>query len=788
MPEFRNWQHSELESRERVLWIRGSLGIGKSVMTAYFIERLKHLHPPAIIIYFFGKSGKQEQAKTRDILRTLAFQYYQYCDRATRCTLEGLRFKLRNIDDLPMRLLCEELLLQPLEKANQDIYIVLDGVDELDSVSMDFLEPDTRELDIFITQLAAARKARVLFISRPEANITQLVPGAVVKSIGQLENQGDIKSYVAQTIAQSKNLQNQFANAKVDPFEYFGENARGLFLWVSAVLEQLKQTKSSTTFAQQLDSLVDASENMDVLYSMILSRYDETLKEILIWVVNSFEYLEISVLKSFIEVSLQTIIPNFQEFVEVQFGSILYLTPVTAQSVSIGLNHDTFLSYLLDPERCREAYYVDQAVAHAHIFRVCLKVLSTVDPPFPYQLYRYAATYWSQHQGQTIGSEFSVESLSAICAFFSSTHGFKQWLKYTRPPFLSYFPGPIFDKSDIENIGSNIILEIDKWFETGEGAPPLEIRQAEAIVEHSSKLLDYFGKGALQLWLYEDLPLDKVQLVFRIAMWCFCMRTGLEMEILEKLQSVAVNDFAIIRTWLGNLPDTKVSRKNLGIAYGMLRLWDQSAQYLGGLDEYDADIQKCLVASCMESGLYYDRVINEIASLDSRKDAYRLRSQAKFLLGCAHKMMGDLDEAITAFEASEVTRIIFFPVTVIRLHQLYSQKGDLEGVITIYERVVAEYPSLWWGWHLLHIGYRVAGDIEKSAGVFRRALAADDETAKKWASEGLRNEDLEKATDNVDGYSLSGIYPSNNTILTSRCTHLRRRLVCVFQYGLRQPY
>ena len=443
------------------------------------------------------------------------------------------------------------------------------------------------------------------------------------------------------------------------------------------------------------------------------------------------------------------------------------------------------MSYLLDPERCSEPFYVDQTVAHAHIFRVCLKVLSTVEPPFPAQLYDYAATYWLEHQVRSIGSEFSTELVSTICTFFSS-EGCKQWLKYTRPSF-SNFPGPILHEGDIQNIGGSIILEINKWFEIGEDVPPPEILHAMGLVADPSKLLEYLGKRATQLWLYEDLPLSQIELAFRIAIWCFCMRTELEMDSLENLQSIAANDFTIIRAWLGNLPGQNVSRKNLGIACGVLRLWDQSAQYLGALDESsvtDDEILECLVVSCMESGKYYDQAIKEIASLDSRTGALGLRLKAKFLLGCAYKAKGDLDRAIAAFEASD--SIIFFPVALVRLHQLYTDKGDINGVIMIYERAVAKYSGLWWIWQFLYIAYRVKEDIENSVGVYGRALDVDNDTVKEWASEGLRNGNFEKGTNTVERYNLSGIHHCN-TILTSRCTRFRRRLVCLSQYDLRQP-
>ena len=518
MPEFQAWQHSDIVSRERLLWIRGALGIGKTFMAGYFIDLLKEDNPTAIVMYFFCKSERPGLTKARDILRTLAYQYYLQNDY----TLEGLQFEEFKTDSLAMRILCEKLLLKPLEQSNKNIYIMLDDVDEADKDSMDLTEPNTRELDILIAQLAAARRARVLFISKPEANIAQTVPAVVIRSIGRTENKGDIDAYVTQTIAQSERLRSHFMEAQVDPLIYFDERAKGIFLWAATVLKQLTTIKLSTTFSQQLDSLAEASGDMDKLYSQILASYNDEdrtlLKDILSWVVFSLDYLDLPTLKSFVECSLKTPVPNFQEHVEVDYGSILHLRRVTPIEVTfVELIHDTFLSYLLDPQRCSEAFYIDEAVAHATIFRVCLTVLSTVEPLFSGEMYEYAAVYWFEHQFRAIGSRFSIESVSTVCTFFCS-EGCKQWLKYLRPSLFTRFPGPILDQSGIHYMAGIIMLEINKWFETGEGIPPPELQQTIDLVADPDMLMGYLGKEATELWLYEDLPLEKIQVTFHAAL------------------------------------------------------------------------------------------------------------------------------------------------------------------------------------------------------------------------------------------------------------------------------
>src|SRR5205809_746687 len=47
MPEFQTWQHSDQKSKDRLLWICGTLGVGKSVMASHFIELLKCEYPNA---------------------------------------------------------------------------------------------------------------------------------------------------------------------------------------------------------------------------------------------------------------------------------------------------------------------------------------------------------------------------------------------------------------------------------------------------------------------------------------------------------------------------------------------------------------------------------------------------------------------------------------------------------------------------------------------------------------------------------------------------------------------
>ena len=94
MPEFRAWRLAELHeaAKDRILWIRGPLGIGKSTMAGYFIDILKYLYPKSTVAYFFCHSHQAGLTKAHDIIRTLAYQCMEN-DRSVRSILEALKRK-----------------------------------------------------------------------------------------------------------------------------------------------------------------------------------------------------------------------------------------------------------------------------------------------------------------------------------------------------------------------------------------------------------------------------------------------------------------------------------------------------------------------------------------------------------------------------------------------------------------------------------------------------------------------------------------------------------------------
>ena len=198
-------------------------------MAAFFIDLLKTLYPTAIVGYFFCRSGQKGLTKAQDIVRTLAYQCIQG-DEDARGFLEALRSKAFNVDELiGLRYLTQRLIAEPLQQAEREVFIVLDGLDEADLDAEDaadrILPP--REIHVLLQQLACLPRTRLLIISRPVAIVPKALPKIITRSVGQSENWKDIETYVIQTISKLDQSEDQFRESRNRSCRIFRQKRQG---------------------------------------------------------------------------------------------------------------------------------------------------------------------------------------------------------------------------------------------------------------------------------------------------------------------------------------------------------------------------------------------------------------------------------------------------------------------------------------------------------------------------------------------------------------------------------
>ena len=649
MDAFQTWRLAETgeSSKDRILWIRGTLGIGKSTMAGYFIDLLKCRYSDSIVAYFFCRSHQAGLTKARDIIRTLAYQCIED-NEAGRDTLENLKRRdFRITEDLGVSFLFEKLLLAPLQRTQKDVYIVLDGLDEADTTTEDISDRSGRaELHILLTCLARLSSSRLLFISRPSANISNIIPNMTTRPIMKTENAKDIDTFVAKRLLELPKLGRLFKDASVDPAKYFQAKANGIFLWVDLVIQQLAKAKSQSVFRKYLEGFSDATGSMEKLYTSILSRIDEEDKrwitEIIAWVVTAERQLKIQELKSAVEWTLCDKHADFQEFLEVDCGSILYLVFGRVQPI-----HETFRSFVLSREKCPPDFYIDEKSTHAHLASSCLQRLSKASDPNIVD--SYCLESWTAHLSKATVTDQS-QLLVNLHDFFMS-NGVKLWIQHA----LQVYP-EFFDPFSIK-IESQHLEKICKWLrkcDLRSDDADLElyvaVRWANTIIHNPSILGETIGKAAASVWLYRDLrSIPEFATCFLLSLKYYWKRKGRTLNNSHELNALATTEFKAIAVWTGNQGNCP-KPQNLGLAFYNLQMWDDCIRCLRDNESVNSDIniQTYLGMAYMAIGDHNRAVKAFEAAL--KKDPMAPDISNSLLEAC--KEVGDFDRIVKGFEVA----------------------------------------------------------------------------------------------------------------------------------------
>ena len=753
MDEFRIWRNSDvdLDSKERILWIYGSLGVGKSIMAGYFIDLLKQLYPTPTVAYFFCKKGQKGLTTACDIIRTLAYQLIKDSIEA-RAVLEYTRSGMLGFvidESLGVRFLFKKLLQEPLCNTTSDVYIILDGVDEADFTIRDVVEGKP-EMVILIECLATLPYIRILFISRPNAAISRYIKSLIRKSIEKNDNQHDIDVYVRQMI--SERVKQAFANEGIDPFKYFSEKANSIFLWVVIVLEQLEKVKRKSDFQNVLNGFSQASGDMERLYTSVLSSFSDgdgkLVKEILKWLVIGARELTVDELKAGVEMSLSDELLDFTDFLGVDCGAILRLVPqyeyssnMKVNMFSVQLIHETLRSYIIDREACHIDFYIDEEDAYCDITAYCFNALCADNRN---NLSDYAAVCWADHLIKLNTSMAIQITLEHVYCFFHSS-GVKRWMQWGRDP---KYPGSHGRFHYPEERSLQIVYvfltrwnafrkagEYDKSMDIGrEKHVTASQRWAVLMLDQPWKLEEYVGKAAAELWFYEGMDGRLPGMMFWISLKHFCKINGRSMDLVEDLQDIAENNFSCIEKWIDQSTSRKANPMGLGRAFFNLRLWSNAVMWLRrAIDEENA--RELLGISYFEMCDYDSAIV-----IFENQPTPLTDMDRPFYLGFALRAKGDWDRAIAAFERDfRLLQRLPFTIAYWYLGEMYHTRGDYEKEIRLFREVLVRFPplekSLWWVWECIAEACKALGDLIGAAKVYREALNKGHEY---WATAGLR--------------------------------------------------
>jgi hypothetical protein len=429
-----------LHSQSQLLWLSGGPGKGKTMLSIYLAEelerRVKDLQDTLFIQYFCDNRDEKRNTAIA-ILRGLIWQLLRLRPRLFIHILPTFQDRPIIQDRKEAKLILSfEALWRIFESMVRDpvlgtAYCIIDGLDECDEASLEALLKKFKGLFLMKSNEYSACYLNLITVSR---DLPDFIP-EVLSSFPRLrldpdadrEVYSDIRLFIddkVNKISSSKNYPEPLcAHVK----EIFLDRAKGTFLWVGIVANELRKYTSS----EVENALRLFPPGLEGLYARMLLQISEhrreTAAKILRWVIMAVRPLSLLELSTAVGTTAISFVGlSSVEVIRQQVMFCGYF--LTIKEDEVGLIHQSAKDYLLrktpDSNPELEFFRIEEKRANLEIARQCLAYLQNgalaggkvnlVDrydefkdslhlKAFP--LLSYAALYWPEHARSLASSE-----------------------------------------------------------------------------------------------------------------------------------------------------------------------------------------------------------------------------------------------------------------------------------------------------------------------------------------------------------------------------------------------
>lgn len=359
----------------QLYWISAKPATGKSVLAGYVIKHLREMDLDCC--FYFFTYGDKVKTTIGSFLRSMAWQMASKYPEILRTVLE-IREKdseLCQTTDYKViwrKLFLEGILRVKLERLQ---YWVVDALDECKS------EP---ELIPLLLKVQEKCSIRILVTCRTRFELHRQIPHpnvtVVSDDISTQDTKGDIELYL-QTHMDDLPLDNE--DDRRDMVNQILDKSTGCFLWVSLVLQELRQVNTSQEIRQVLE---DVPSDMDDLYSRILESMSKAprgktlTKAILTWTVCSARPLTTDEMYHAIQIDMNDRIDSIEKSISTNCDQLVY---VDAQS-RVQLVHQTVRDFLLRSDTGSE-FAINKKLGHKRLAMTCLDYLGGDEMKAPRQ-------------------------------------------------------------------------------------------------------------------------------------------------------------------------------------------------------------------------------------------------------------------------------------------------------------------------------------------------------------------------------------------------------------------
>jgi len=457
--EIEQWLTTERD--QRVFWLNGLAGTGKSTIAQTFAET--SFADGKLGASFFCSRDFKDRSNLQAIFPTLAFQL--------ACQYPGFRNELLQVlkahpdvghESLSSQM--EKLIVDPLKATQIPTLIIIDALDECKDD-----QPASAILSILSCHVDQIPNVKFFVTGRPEPRIRSgfclesLAPITEVLKLHEVKPEAvgrDIKLFFQTELTSLTKNRSDVDLTEGWPIssdmEILCKKAAGFFIYASTVVKFVASEGDPPTERLALiTSLPDSTteegrSGVDQLYIKVLqqafcgvpvgnSQRHLRFQLVVGTVLLTFNPLSIKGLSELLEVNIPHIHSTMRSL-----HSLLLVPGGTEDPIQVF--HKSFSDFLTDPERCEDKqFFVEPAVHHAEILLSCLRlmgrrlkknicnlddhaVLSEVKDLSDRQkahigdALEYACCFWTKHLLEVPGNSSCVEEVQKAIDNFFTTH------------------------------------------------------------------------------------------------------------------------------------------------------------------------------------------------------------------------------------------------------------------------------------------------------------------------------------------------------------------------------
>ena len=428
--------NSWLHSRSQLLWLSGGPGKGKTMLSIFLageLERSANDSQDILFVQYFCNNRDEKRNTATAIIRGLLFQLLSLRPKLFNYILPSFKVQKESLfTDSSFETLWRVFETTVHDPVLGTTYCVLDGLDECDEASLEWLLKKFKSLFSRKSNDSSACHLNLIAVSRdlpdfiPE--LLSTFPRIRLDPDADSEIESDIHRFIEVKVNELSKYRRYPEPLRVHVKDVFLDRAKGTFLWVGIVANELRNCRIS-----EVENFLDLiPSGLEGLYARMLlqinDRQRETAAKILSWVVMAVRPLTLSELSAAIGPSIRPSVGlSGDEAIRDQVAFCGYF--LTIKEDKVGLIHQSAKDYLLrktpDSNRELEFFRIEEEKVNLEIARKCLAYLQNgaladgavvlehrfggpvkdVSRLNAFPLLSYATLYWPEHARSLASSE-----------------------------------------------------------------------------------------------------------------------------------------------------------------------------------------------------------------------------------------------------------------------------------------------------------------------------------------------------------------------------------------------